>query len=564
MNDGNFSQRYYSAYPQYPRFAQIRTIAGAMDKRNAWSEFVQSREFPNLERARSAKEVDARMATFERDHPELLEPIEREEQFFGPPNIGGGKLDNYTKFLLIPAVKDVSDEFSERRGSSLYQLLDVIVHRKIETREDIARRRTEIEEQVKELFSPSNLPELREVGEDISQLLESFFPGARLILDWDEVRVPDIPLPTASSRLIEDDFEGDIDKKGHGLQRALLITLLQYLAQIPLAEENVQTSNGVPDDTPTDEHQPHLAAPSLILAIEEPELYLHPLRCKYLAGLFNDLTRVEEDNPIYRNQIMFSSHSPHFVDLQRFENIRVLRKLKTQALPVAATTPSSFPIEAAISRLVGIANLDPAGVTEESFKAHIIPVMSSLANEGFFADLVVLVEGFGDSGIFMKLQEILGKDWLTLGIAVIPIEGKTKLDRPALIFQGLGISVYLIFDGDKGNKNTDQEGKTVQTNRLLLRLFGAPEEDFPESQVNSTWAVFERNIEDELKQALGEAGFNSIRERVASEFGIDRPSQVTKSIYCASRFIEEACGEGLTVPILEKVVEAVTDLAATV
>ena len=180
------------------------------------------------------------MEDFELEHPDLLEHIEREEQFFGHSNIGGGKLDNYTKFLLIPAVKDVTDEVLDKRGSSLHQLLDLIVYRRIESRNDILEKRTEIDNLVKELFNPENLPELNELGNEISDLLNDFFPGSGLVLDWDEIKIPNVPLPAARSKLIEDDFEGDIDKKGHGLQRALLITLLQYLAQIPITPEEIE------------------------------------------------------------------------------------------------------------------------------------------------------------------------------------------------------------------------------------------------------------------------------------------------------------------------------------
>ena len=559
--DGHFSQLYYASLPQYRRFVEIRALEGAIPKREAWNEFVDSQEFPGLQSATTVAQVEQHMAAFEAQHQDLLEPIEKEEQFFGPPNIGGGKLDNYTKFLLIPAVKDVSDELSERRGSSLYQLLDVIVLRKIESREDIAHRRNEIEDQIKELFDPSNLPELSDLGADISTLLKRFFPGTELVLDWADVHVPELKPPMANPKLIEDEFEGDIDKKGHGLQRALLITLLQYLVQIPLSE-----LTAVPEESDRESHAasnsaPEIISPSLILAIEEPELYLHPLRCKYLAGLFSELTCMEDEQSVVRNQIIYSSHSPHFVDLQSFETIRILRKTKPSDFPAAVSNASSFPIAIALQKLTETANLNPDDVTEQSFKAHIAPVMSSIVNEGFFADLVVLVEGFGDAGIFTKLQDLMEKDWITLGVAIIPIEGKTKLDRPALIFQGLGIPVYLIFDGDKNNQGTDQEAGTTRMNRLLLRLLDSPEEDFPKTQINSKWAVFERDIEDELKRELGEESYVSLRQRVGDDFGF-APSQVTKSLHCSARFIELIYEEGNRVSVLEEVIEAISALAS--
>ena len=559
--DGRITQRYYAALPQYRRFVEIRNSEGAAAKRSAWNEFVDSGEFPELQKATSAAQVVEYMAAFEAEHQDLLEPIEKEEQFFGPPNIGGGKLDNHTRYVLVPAVRDVSDELTERRGSSLSQLLDVIVLRRIESREDIGRRRAEIETQIRELFDPSNLPELRQLGSDISVLLGRFFPGAELVLDWAEVQVPDMSLPTASSRLVEDEFEGDIDKKGHGLQRALLITLLQYLAQIPMAESTT-SEQSAGEETQPDKTAARSVRPSLILAIEEPELYLHPLRCKYLAGLFAELTRLEGDASVPRNQIIYSSHSPHFVDLRYFERIRILRKTKPPELQVAVSNASSFPIMSAIQRLAAVADLDPGEVTEQSFKAHILPVMSSATNEGFFADLVVLVEGLGDAGVLAKLQDLMMKDWVSLGVAIIPIEGKTKLDRPAIVFQGMGIPVYVVFDGDRQQRGTKQEAEAIQMNRRLLRLLGSPEEDFPKTHVKPTWTVFENDIENELERELGNDVYLRLGENVADEFGFHRPSQVTKNFHCSARLIELAYEEGRRVRVLEDVVEAITVLAS--
>ena len=284
--------------------------------------------------------------------------------------------------------------------------------------------------------------------------------------------------------------------------------------------------------------------PSLILAVEEPELYLHPLRCKYLSSLFTQLTSIDEDENSPRNQILFSSHSPHFVDLNHFSMIRIFRKVKTEDNPVAITKTSSFSVSSAIDQLSEVSQIPREEITYESFTSRILPVMTSIANEGFFADLVVLVEGFGDVGILIKLQDILGKNWLSKGIAVIPITGKNKLDRPTLIFQGLDIPTYVLFDGDKQNKGKDNEKSTIKTNQLLTKLLSGNGEDFPETQVQPTWAVFEENIETEFKSVLGQEEYNKYRQQIADEFSIPKLSQITKNLHCSSCFIEAIYDDG--------------------
>jgi predicted ATP-dependent endonuclease of OLD family len=193
--DGAIVQRYYAAAYQIPEFAEIRAIPGKRDRTQAWNELVATNKLPDLgKRAKKADEVDLLMSECEAKHHELLKPIEREEQFFGPKNVGGGKLDNFTKFVLVPAVCEASDEATGKKGA-IYQILDMIVLRRINAREDIQAFKSEFEEKIKEVYSSENLTELPELGDSISKTLEKFAPGSQLNLRWDEVSLPNVPLP---------------------------------------------------------------------------------------------------------------------------------------------------------------------------------------------------------------------------------------------------------------------------------------------------------------------------------------------------------------------------------
>jgi hypothetical protein len=122
--NGRITQRYYAAALQIPRFAEIRAKPSKRDRVNAWNELVDSGEFADLDgRPRSADEVERLMSEYEADHPELMKPIEREEQFFGPRNIGGGKLDKFTKYVLVPAVRETWAVFKENLEEILKETL---------------------------------------------------------------------------------------------------------------------------------------------------------------------------------------------------------------------------------------------------------------------------------------------------------------------------------------------------------------------------------------------------------------------------------------------------------
>jgi predicted ATP-dependent endonuclease of OLD family len=561
IENGRIMQRYYAAALQIPQFAEIRAKSGKKDRINAWNELVDSDKLPNLgERARSADEVEILMTKYEANHPELMKPIEREEQFFGPRNIGGGKLDKFTKFVLVPAVREASDEVSGKKGA-IYQILDMIVLRKINAREDMQKFKTEFEERVKKLYSSENLTELPELGNSISLTLEKFAPGSKLNLKWDEVKPPEVSLPAAKATLIEDSFEGEITHKGHGLQRALIVTLLQHLAMtVPVESTTEGLAEGETFISEPKELESSRGA-DLILAIEEPELYLHPSRCRYLSNLLLQLAEKPGVGLGASNQVIYTTHSPYFIDLYRFDQIRLVRKVPSPDSPAPQSIVNYFSLKQAAEEIAKVCNANPTDFTRNTFRAHAMSVMNTIVNEGFFADVVVVVEGLSEVGALWKLQEIMKKDWSQRGIVVVPAGGRNNIDRPVVIFRGFSIPTYFVFDGDshligKGKKEEDAKNR----NHRYLRLAGVLIEDFPETQVHETWAVFKENLEGLLRETLGDETFQAIQKEVASELGYDDIERVSKNIEGAARLIELVYEKKYQIPILKEIIEKVTHL----
>jgi putative ATP-dependent endonuclease of the OLD family len=558
--NGRIIQRYYATALQITQFAEIRAKSGKTDRRSAWKELLDSGNLVDLGgTAKNADEVERLMTEYEANHPELMEPVEREEQFFGPRNIGGGKLDKFTKYVLVPAVREASDEASGKKGA-IYQILDMVVLRRINAREDVQKFKSEFEERVKELYSPEKLTELSELGNSISQTLEKFAPGSKLNLRWDEAKPPEIPLPPARATLVEDRFEGEITRKGHGLQRALIVTLLQHLAMTVPVESPVENldeeETGISEPKGIETSQ----SPDLILAIEEPELYLHPSRCRYLSNLLLQLADRPGTGLGASNQVIYTSHSPYFVDLHRFDQIRLVRKVPSPDSLAQQSVVNRFSLSQAAKELAKVCNADPANFTRNSFRARAMPVMNTIVSEGFFADTVVVVEGLSEVGTLWKLQEIMKKDWSQLGIVVVPAGGKNNIDRPTVIFRGLSIPTYFIFDADSHLIGKRDEKDAINRNHRYLRLAAASIEDFPETQSHETWAVFKDNLEGIFKESLGSDIFQAILKKVASELGYDDLDRVSKNIEGAAGLIELIYENKYKIPELEKIIEKVTQL----
>jgi hypothetical protein len=550
--------KYFGVTGQLAEFSEIRKLA-AVPKRNALNEIIESKKYSGLgPSVKSEAGADALMEDFERKNPQLLVPTQREEQFFGPKNVGGGKIDNYTRFVLVPAVRDATSE-TERKGVIL-QLIDVLVARSVNARKDVRELNEEFEKKVKAVYSAENLTELTALAQMVTKLLTQYAPGAELDLALGDVTPPKILLPTALASLVEDNFKSPISYSGHGLQRALVLALLQQLSLTDLSPpEKEQIAEGE-----TEVAEPKkFRVPDLILAIEEPELYLHPSRSRFLSSVLDQLSTKPPKAEEARTQVLYATHSPYFINLGRFERARLARKVPSKDVPTLQCKITAFSRDQAAARLAAISQKDPKLFTADTFLAHAIPVMNATVDEGFFADAVVVVEGLSEFGIFWALQGIMNRGWDRRGIVIVPAEGKTKIDRPVVVFRGLEIPAYFVFDGDSKHKGkgSKEEKSAAQTNRLLQRLADATTiVDFPDTQINKEWAVFGDDVEMEFKAAVGEKYFQETRALIADDLGYSEPSKALKNPEAAARLIRSIYEAGHKIPVLEEVVDAVSAL----
>jgi putative ATP-dependent endonuclease of OLD family len=557
FSDGNPVQKYYASSMQHPAFTGIRSISPKGEKTKEWNRLVESGAVANVgSKVRSADDIEPQMAAYEAGHPNELTPVESERQFFGPTNVGGGKLDNFTKFVMVPAVREAEEEVAGKRGA-ISQLLEMIVRRKIESRQDIIRFRTDFEERLKSLYSSENLTELPELAREITGTLNTYAPGVNLLLDWENPSLPNLPLPNAQARLEEDGFDCEIARKGHGLQRALILSLLQYLAGarpfVPIVDG---VASGPQSTTP-----PREESPDLILAIEEPELYQHPLRSRFLCDVLCQLTRTWESGVAPRNQVLFTSHSPYFVALERFNNIRRVLKARPQgdASPIEQSLVRSFTLADAASA-AATSTAATTTFTAEGFLSRARPVMNTIVNEGFFADAVLVVEGNTEYALFWALQGILQKEWYRKGIAVVPAFGKNNIDRPVIIFRGLQIPTYFVFDGDSSCREKPSRAETAARNRRYLRLAGKAPLDFPETIVERNWAVFGDKIETTIADEIGHDVYLEARRTAADAAGLASESDLLKNLDGACLFLETIYGNGLKITTLDSIVDRVDQL----
>lgn len=520
--DGTSSSgRYHGVVPQNPDFRDIRNQTAFAPKRALYNALRELPPYDSMPAAASGIALDEALATWEAAHPESLVAMPDNGQFFGFQNAGRGALQRHTSFVFIPAVREASVDVADSKASPVQQLLDLVVRSAILQKPAFVDFRSKVNAEYQEITSPENMPELGVLGERLTGDLQRLYENASLDLAWRPAGEMSIPLPAADVSLAHDGFGGPVDRQGHGLQRALIFTLLQHLARTSQeaaikvdAEAQVAAEDGGAVAVVA-------TAPSVILAIEEPELYQHPTKQRHLATVLRKLSEGALPGASGPTQIAFASHSPLFVSMPHVDEIRFVRRVDCDDGGFKQCEMKALDLAAVAARLQAISPASDVKFTADSLQAR-LHILGPELSEGFFADAVVLVEGRSDKAALIGVAERLGVSFEAAGIAVLSAEGKSCLDKPLLIFTELGIPVYPIWDCDADKKPVDC--KPLQ-NLALLRAAdpGVMHDEAPgDTRVTPRYACFGHNLETTLKSEITPETYTTCLDAVSEQYGATR------------------------------------------
>jgi hypothetical protein len=550
---GRTNGRYFGSTPQHPAFAEVRAAAGAADKRRVFNEFRQAQPAYGFQTVARADDIEPQLTAWELAHPQDCVLMRDDGQFFGFSNVGRGSLQKSTSFVFIPAVRDASADALDSRGAVIARLMELVVRSAVQRRADVRSFQTRMSDEYRALVDPDRLPELGALAGTLTTTLQDFYAEAGVALRW---RTPDelsVPLPTADVMLDEDGFEGPVDRKGHGLQRAFIVTLLQHLARASAAEAAAEP---LPEGEPAVDVEappaPPYVLPGLILAIEEPELYQHPTKQRHFAKVLARLTDGSLPGVATRTQVMFASHSSLFVSLDRFDEVRLARRHSPGGGADKECRITHSTLGAVAARLEQAFQREAGSFSADVLKGKLHVIGPELA-EGFFAELVVLVEGASDRAALIAAAALDGIDFEAVGVAVLPADGKSNIDRPAAIFLELEVPVYAIWDCDAGSA----QAENTACNHALQRLLGAAVVYDAETRITDQFASFEVKLEDTLRAELTPEIFDRHLDAVREEFGLRRRADVIKAPFAMTEVLERAAADGARSATLAGMVTAI-------
>ena len=483
FTDGKISSTYHGSNLQNPDFLKFRYCTNATDARPEYEVLQQKLEYNTFPDWTNFEQSKTTLSTWEVGHSDKCKIIRDDGQFFGFADAASGDLGKYIKLLYIPAVRDASLDSTEGKNSVLTDLINIVVKNELMKKEDVIKFQTEFQEKYKKIVYADNIKEISDLSDSLTKTLNSYVPDAKIELSWIPLKDFQIPPPSAIVNLVEDGYSATVDRTGHGLQRVFIMSLLQHLSTI-----NETTAGSISGSD----------FPTLVLIIEEPELYQHPNRQRHLSEICIALSECKVSGISSKIQVIYSTHSPHFVGLDRINQIRLLRKQNNTGELPKITKISSTTIAQLTTELL---KYHGGKFTEANIVPRLHMIRTPWINEGFFSKCVVLVEGGSDRATILGASKALGINLESEGISVIPCSGKGNLDKVAIIFKQLGIPTYVIWDNDR--KNEQDKSSEIKNNKILLKLFGQEETDYP-SHVETNHAVIEGTLETMLKNEIGE------------------------------------------------------------
>jgi len=553
LQDGKLEARYHGSSLQCPEFQKIRAGFEIKDRgktaKDAYESVRANADFSSLSAWTNLGAVATSLKEWEASHPDKCTRQRDDGQFFGFKEVGQGYLGRFTKFLFIPAVRDAASDAAEGRGSVFSDLMDLVVRSVLANKEAIKKLKEDTQKNYENILDPTRLTELTGLSADMTKTLKLFVPDSSVELLWLPLEEVNIPLPKADVKLVEDGFKASVVRTGHGLQRAFILTVLQHLAFAQTLGTQISEKTDGTETSALVKSLPHL-----VLAIEEPELYQHPSRQRHLAKILLQLSSGRTPGVAETTQIIYGTHSPLFVGIDRIEQIRLLRKSangngKPKVTRVIRTRLDE--VAESIWLADGSPGVKYSGAT---LLPRLFSIMTPWMSEGFYADVAVLVEGEDDRAAILGTASFMGKDLESSGFSVIPCGGKTSLDRPATIFSKLGIPIYLLWDGDQGVKDAKP-----QDNHRLLRLLGEPVTDWP-NFIGARCACFAQNLEATLRLEIGPEDFDKWVSESQAEFTISKRAFALKNPMVVASVLKKAHEQGKESKSLRTICEKIVAL----
>jgi predicted ATP-dependent endonuclease of OLD family len=367
--------------------------------------------------------------------------------------------DEKMQKIYIEAIKDVSDTSGSNSKSAFGQIFNLMIQPELETKPEYR----ELENAVtafKDLFQgASRLGQVSALEGLLTGKIQRVINAATKIV----VDTPSLSTLPTPKLLTNDNREINVlpEHQGHGLQRAVIFSLLEALAE---------------------QHSPptKLLGPRNLLLVEEPEIYMHPQMERKIADTLYEIAKSGVA------QVICTTHSPVFIRVAEQEKalVRLVRNA-SNVLKAIQQHEEMFP---------------GASRAEQKKRLKMVTDFDPTVNEVFFARRVVLVEGDTEIAVFPEAAQLLNlfrspeHQHKLRDTTFINCRGKWTIAAFQEVLNKFGIPYVVIHDTDEDLENGANE-------RIAQTLSGNLSMAFPD-KIETTLGMSSSQTKDKPIRAV--------------------------------------------------------------
>ena len=375
--------------------------------------------------------------------------------FYGAKNVATSKFGN---IIYIPAVNKTDEAIKLSGPSPFRQMLNLVMKRAVHESSTFVDLNSAID-----VFSANFEEEASQDGFSVKSLIQNINSeitgwNARFGISVNPLNPEEI-VKTLLSHYIEDLSLGgkriDIASFGQGFQRHLIFTLIKLSVEYSVPRATIKKDFD-PDFT--------------FLLFEEPEAFLHPSQQEVLGLNLRTLGAGESE------QVLISTHSPHFVSKQTSQMSGIIRLSKSGngktkvfqikdadlSLILDANTGLYMEFSKCLrcnntskntkqeikKKNLGEEHPNPARKLEEEALKYFLWLDSERASL-FFAKKVIICEGASEKVFIGYLFDEKWQEFREKHVYLLDAQGKFSIHRYMALLSALGIEHSVLFDSDK-------------------------------------------------------------------------------------------------------------------
>lgn len=356
-----------------------------------------------------------------------VEGIEIWDQTDGFRNVAGidAPLQKWLHFLPLWANTTTEEVADYSAKSIIGELLSKIVE---EIQDDDAYK--ELHSQFDGIFgshaSSTLSTKTSTISSDVSALIKEQFADVGIKFKAEPPKIDQYVKQIKT--LVDDGDETEISEKGNGLQRAIMIALIQVYAKA--------LSTGT-------------SKKPFFLFIDEPELYLNPQAQKILLAALRQISTKE--------QVFLVTHSPYFIDWDDYTHGTKVGKAKR------------------VNDSTNVCWLNSPSAYSALLEDHVANwqqphLLGTVAKEILFSDKVLFLEGQDDVGLVNKWAKENNKE-LKFDIFGYGVGGFTKFAAFFKLANDLGLEkVAAIYDNGTAETRQIAADAAINANYKLVQL----------------------------------------------------------------------------------------------